>query len=549
MLWPYVRPELPRLGAALILGLMIAALGAAQPLLTRVVIDDGLIGRHFDRLIYACLAMVALASMGMALGALHRAIYVRASGRTLFALRRAAFAHLLRVSPRHLAELPVGDLVARLDGDVAEVQRFGTDSVATFVSSILSLCLVSVVMVGISWRLSLMIVALAPLQLVVRHIARPRIESSTRAVRNEAGRVSSFLIEILTGARAVQAAAAETHELCKLDALGEGYLGRVVNSQLVAYATGTAVALIGHLATAATFVVGGWYVIHGELTVGALVAFTAYLGRTAGSAASLAGLYTGYQRALVSLQRLQKLFELPVVKESASAIGLPRDARGALEFRAVTVRLAREGRCLLDNATLSIPAGKKIVLRGASGVGKTTISDLLRRFVEPDSGRILLDGVPLDQIRLADLRSRIVVVDHSPMLFRGTILDNLRYGQPQVNEAAVLRAAVLAQVDEFVQDLADGYLTLVGEGGAGLSTGQRQRIAIARASLTDPLVVILDEATSGLDRESSRSVHRAIDHAFGHRTRIIITHHAIDLETADRCLLLEAGRLQDIVPG
>ena len=445
--------------------------------------------------------------------------------------------------------MPVGDLVARLDGDVAEVQRFGTDSVATFVSSVLSLCLVSVVMVGISWRLSLLIIALAPLQLLVRHIARPRIESSTRAVRHEAGRVSSFLIEILSGARAVQAAAAEAHELRRLEVLGEGYLTRVLNSQLVAYATGTAAALLGHLATAATFVLGGWHVIHGELTVGALVAFTAYLSRTAGSAASLAGLYTGYQRALVSLQRLQRIFELPVVSDPAHAITLPRDARGALEFEAVTVRLAREDRLLLDNVWLAIPAGKKIVLRGASGVGKTTISDLLRRFVEPDGGRILIDGVALDQIRLADLRRRIVVVDHSPTLFRGTILDNLRYGHPEVNEAAVLRAAVLAQVDEFVQDLADGYLTQVGEGGAGLSTGQRQRIAIARASLADPLVVILDEATSGLDRESSRSIHRAIDHAFGHRTRIVITHHALDLETADRCLLLEAGRLQEISPG
>jgi ATP-binding cassette subfamily B protein len=342
-----------------------------------VVIDDGLIGRHFEQLLYACAGIFALALVGMALGALHRAIYVRASGRTLFALRRAAFGHLLKVSPRNLAEMPVGDLVTRLDGDVAEVQRFGTDSVATLVSSVLSLCLVTAVMVGISWRLSLLIVALAPLQLLVRHIARPRIESSTRAVRHEAGRVSSFLIEILSGARAVQAAAAEAHELHRLEVLGEGYLTRVLNSQLVAYATGTAAALLGHLATAATFVVGGWYVIHGELTVGALVAFTAYLSRTAGSAASLAGLYTGYQRALVSLQRLQRIFELPVVSDTAHAITLPRDARGALEFEAVTVRLAREGRLLLDKVWLAIPAGKKIVLRGASGVGKTTISDLL----------------------------------------------------------------------------------------------------------------------------------------------------------------------------
>jgi len=542
LLWPHLKPQGGTLTLAFLLGLSIAALSAAQPLLTRVVIDQGLIGRQFPRLVAACLGMLVLASSGFALGGLHRAIYVRASGRTLFSLRGAVYAHLLRVSPRRLARVPVGDLVSRLDGDIAEVQRFGTDAAAAFVSSVLTLVAVGAVMLSLSWRLSLVIAALMPLQLLVRHYARPRIEASTRSSREASGRLSGFLVETLSGARAVQAAAAEDLERRRLGALGEVYLGRVLRQQLVAYATSSFAGLLGHLATAATFVLGGWYVLHGQLSVGTLVAFIAYLGRSSGSAASIASLYTGYQRARVSLERVEELLDLPVVVESPHAVALPADARGALRFESVSVT-ADGGPPLLDAVSIDIPAGSKVVLRGASGAGKSTLADLLRRFLEPDSGRILLDGRPLGDYRLADLRRRIVVVEHSPVLFRGSILDNLRYGHPEVDEAAVLLAARQSQVDDFVSTMSEGYGTWLSEGGSGLSTGQRQRIAIARAALARPLIVVLDEATSGLDAESARAVHRSLDTIFGDRTRLVITHRADDIERSDLCWRLEAGRL------
>jgi ATP-binding cassette subfamily B protein len=542
LLWPHLKPQRGTLVLAFLLGLLIAGLSAAQPLLTRVVIDQGLIGRQFPRLVGACLGMLALALIGFALGGVHRAIYVRASGRALFSLRGMVYAHLLSVSPRRLARVPVGDLVSRLDGDIAEVQRFGTDAAAAFVSSVLTLVAVGGVMLGLSWRLTVLILALLPCQLVVRHYARPRIEASTRALREAAGRLSGFLVETLSGARSVQAAAAEPLEGRRLAALGDAYLTRALHQQLVAYATGSFAGLLGHVATAATFVLGGWYVLNGRLSVGTLVAFIAYLGRSSGSAASIASLYTGYHRARVSLERVEELLELPSVAESAQAVPLPPDARGALRFEAVSV-FGDGGTPVLDSVSVDIPAGSKVVLRGASGAGKSTLADLLRRFLEPDAGRILLDGRPLDGFMLADLRRRIVVVEHSPVLFRGSILDNLRYGNPDVDEASVLAAARQARVDEFVDALPQGYATPVGEGGSGLSTGQRQRIAIARAVLARPLIVILDEATSGLDTDSARAVHRSMDAAFCERTRLVITHRAGDIEESDLCWRLEAGRL------
>jgi ATP-binding cassette subfamily B protein len=547
LLWPHLRPRLPAFAGALVLALLIAALSAAQPLLTRMVIDQGLIAHQFPRLVAACLGMLGVAALGFLLGAVHRTIYMRASGRALFSLRREVYEHLLRVSPRRLAGIPVGDLVSRLDGDIAEVQRFGTDAASSFIGSVLSLVAAGAVMLGLSWRLTLLVAALLPLQLLVRHFARPRLETSTRDVREAASGLSAFLIETLSGARHVQAAAAEQREARRLTDLGAAYLERALRQQWIGYATGAFSALLGHLATAAAFVLGGWYVLEGELSVGTLVAFAAYLGRSAGSAASMTGLYSGYHRARVSLARVRQLLDLPQVRESSEAVALPADARGALRLESVTVAAAGEGRPVLDSVTLDIPAGTKAVLRGVSGAGKSTLADLLCRFIDPDSGRILLDGRPLGDYRLADLRLRIVVVEHSPILFRGTILENLRYGHDHIVESDVLEAARRSGVHEFVEALPDGYATRVGEGGAGLSTGQRQRIAIARAALARPLIVVLDEATSGLDIDMARLMHRSLDAAFGDRTRLIITHRTSDIEDWDLCWRLDAGRIRPAV--
>jgi ABC-type multidrug transport system fused ATPase/permease subunit len=241
---------------------------------------------------------------------------------------------------------------------------------------------------------------------------------------------------------------------------------------------------------------------------------------------------------------VEELLDLPCVPESPGAIAVPLDARGALRFESVSVAANGDGRPVLDSVTVDIPAGSKVVLRGASGAGKSTLADLLRRFVDPDSGRIMLDGKPLNAFKLSDLRRRVVVVEHSPVLFRGSILDNLRYGHAHVDAATAIEAARKALVDEFVSVLPQSYATQVGEGGSGLSTGQRQRIAIARAALAQPLIVILDEATSGLDAEAVRAVHRSLDSTFPERTRLVITHRAGDIEGSDVCWQLEAGRLR-----
>ena len=532
-----------RLAVAVGIGLVLASLSAAQPLLTRVVIDEGLIGRQYSRLVLACGAILLVALVGVLLGALHRVLYIRASGRALFSLRSDVYGHLLSVPPRELGVLPLGDLISRLDGDVGEVQRFGTDAVATVVNAVLTLAVMVAVMFSLSWQLTAVLAVLLPLQLVIRHYARPRLEMATRALRESSAGLSGFLVETIGGARQIQGSATERLEVARLDVLANGYLDRAIGQQLVSYATASAAGLLGHLATAATFLVGGWYVVEGRLTVGTLVAFAAYLGRSAGAASSVAGLYSSYQRARVSLVRVLRLYELHGLVDSPGARPIPPDAAGHLTLIGVEVGGRIDGAPQFSAVDLEVPAGTKVVLRGPSGAGKTTLVDLLRRFVQPDQGQILLDGYPLESYRLADVRRRIVVIEHSPVLFRGSIADSLCYGSANVTAEAIDRVAKLVGIDAFVAGLPRGYATDVGEAGASLSTGQRQRIAIGRALLADPLVVILDEATSGLHPEGVTELHQALDVALAGRTRIVVTHGTATVPGAATEWLMAGGRL------
>jgi ATP-binding cassette subfamily B protein len=530
----------------LAISLFLAALGAAQPLLTRLIIDRGLLARRFDVLVAACIGILCVAMLGLLLGAWHRRIYVSVSGGMLFQLRADAYAHLLRVPPCRHGELSIGDLVSRLDGDIGEVQRFATDTVLAALGSVLVLLITAGVMLTLAPQLALLVAVVLPLQLIVRRATRQRIAATTAAVREQAGRIGGFFVSTLSAIRTVQGAAAESTELRNLKQLSQTYLDRVQRQQLVGYATGAGTAMVGHMATAVVFVTGGWFVLGGSLTVGTLIAFVAYLGRGAGSASGLFALYTGYQRALVSLGRIQTMRALPILPELPGQVVLNRTAMGAISFEDIVFRYDNRTP-LLCGAKLSIPAGSKVSIHGESGAGKSTLVDLLRRFADPDSGRILLDGCDLRNYELRSLRRHIAVVDQSPVLLPGTLLDNLRYGSEHVSEREVLRAADQSGLAEFIASLHLGYGTSVGEAGALLSVGQRQRIAIARALLADPVVLVLDEATTGIDPSTACAIEAAIDRHFGNRTRIVITHRPDSLIGIDMAIRLVAGRLETFV--
>ncbi len=542
---PYIRRHRGSLLAVMALAAATAMLAVAQPYLSKLIIDDGLIGRHFDVLIELCAAIVLLASCGFALGALNRLLYVRLSGKILFAIREDVYAHILTLPPRFFRVRPVGDIVTRLDGDVAEIQRFSTDSVLAVVNGVLLLIFSAAIMIYMSVSLTVAAACILPLHLFLRHRARQHVSDSTREVRESRAVITNFLIETLGAAKAVQSAGAERWERDRLGSLNKGLLHRIVRQQLVGYTIGALSGVLSHLTTAVVFILGGWQVIHGSLTVGTLVAFTAYLARGTGSATSLMGLYTAYQRAEVSLNRVQELREAEPMRPRGGGSRVLGDRSAPMQFQNVSFRYPDAGQMLFEHLTLEIVPGSKVVLFGESGIGKSTLVELLRGFAEPASGAILLDCVDLSEYDLHSVRNRIPVLETEPVLFRGSVLDNLRYGNFDASADRVMEAAKRTGVESFVFALPDGYATELGFRGAGLSTGQRQRIAVARALLGSPFALVLDEATSNLDAASVGFMHELIDGHFGERTRIVITHNPHSVPRADRILELRDGSVHE----
>ena len=548
-LWPYLRARLPALAAVAALAVVASLLSIALPYLTKEIVDQGLLAHDFHRLERLCWAILAIAAAGFAIGALNRWLYVRASADVLFALREDLYAHLVSLPPALQRRRAVGDLVTRLDGDVAEIQRFGTDTVLAFVNGALALGATAAIMIYMSWRLALIAAAALPLQLALRQLARPWITARTRAVREQTSAIAHFLYETLSATKAIQAYGAERHESARLAGLNRTYLGRLLAQQMLNFTVGGVSNLLSHGATAAVFLVGGYRVIHGETSVGTLVAFVAYMARGTGSAVSLLNLVTASQRARVSLDRVRELLEPgepgvaavaspvesadpdepassahPVAYADPRAGAARRRRRGELSFERVRLGVAVCGRPLLADTTLVFDAGAKIVIHGDSGAGKSTLVDALCRFVPLDAGRIRLDGRDVATLAPRALRRAVAVLVTEPAIFRASLFENLRYGRFDAPESAVLRAARRAGVEAIADRLPSGYASLLGEHGRELSTGERQRVALVRALLRDPDVLVLDEALANLDAAAAVELLHLIDEQFGDRTRIVVTH-------------------------
>ena len=538
----FVRPKAGRLALVLVVALATTALALAQPLLTRLLIDDGILAADFEIVLLACGAMLAVALATALLGGLNRWQHVGLSADVLFALRSAVFAHLERLSPRFYARWRGGDLLARLDGDVAEIQRFAIDGLLAAVSAVIALIGTLALMLMLSWQLALIAFVLLPLEILLLRRLRPRIETTTRSLRERGSDLSSFLVERLAAMKLVQSVAAEQREAEALDALQGRFRGDLLRQQMVGWLAGAIPGVLTQASTALVFVIGGWMVIEGRLTLGTLIAFAAYLGRASGPVQSLLGLWVATRRALVSLRRVVELTaESPEVVSPPRPRPLPAGARGEVRFE--DVHFGHGGVPVLAGADLVIAAGEKVAIIGPSGAGKTTLIDLLLRHYDPDAGRIRLDGVDLRDLALEELRRRVAVVAQDTVLFKGSLLDNLRYGAPDAGEAQILDAARRAEVDAFARTLPEGYASDVGSAGSALSGGQRQRIALARALLRDPLVLVLDEATSAVDGVTEARIIRAVDEQFAHRTRIVISHREASFAGAERVVALENGRL------
>lgn len=550
-LWPFLQPYRLRIGAALLFLLLAALATLAFPLALRQLVDQGLGGasNHGERLMAMREHFLALFMVGASLGLFSagRFYMVTWLGERVTAdLRNAVYRHVLQQSPEFFETTQSGEVLSRITTDTTVVQ--------TVVGSSLSMGLRNTVM-GIGALI--MLVATNPLVMgqvlgILVLVVLPalyfgrRVRKLSRASQDRVADTSAIAAEVLNAVPVVQSYTQEQAEAARFAAASESAFDTArkrtkVRSGLVAFIiTATFAALLWGLYQ------GTQAVLAGKITAGHLGQTVVYVILLVSSVAVLAEVFGDVQRAAGATERLMELLasESPVA-EARDPLPLPSVQGGtALSLQGLQFHYpSRPAQAALADFDLEIAPGETVALVGPSGAGKSTVFQLLLRFYEAQSGRILLNGVPTDRLRLADLRSAIGLVPQDSVIFSTSAMENIRYGRPEASDAEVMAAAKAAFADDFIRALPEGYATFLGERGVRLSGGQRQRISIARAMLKNPPLLLLDEATSALDAESERMVQAALEVAMQDRTTLVIAHRLATVQRADRIIVMEHGRI------
>jgi ATP-binding cassette, subfamily B, bacterial len=529
----YIVPHWRPLALVLALSLASTALALYLPYLTKELVDRALIGRDLEALRRVVFLFVVTGFASFAINVVAGLRYTETSARILFAMRLAAYEHLQRLSPRFYARTRLGDIVSRLNNDIGEIQRVAAEAALAWVGNALFLAGTIVMLVWLDAMLFLLAIAMVPFSLAALVVYRRLLEARIRVLRERSAEIGSFLIETLQGMRLVAASNAQPREVARFRALNEGFVTALMAMQRATYQSGGLPGLLLSLGTAAVFLYGGARVIEGTLSLGTLAAFMAYQMRLMGPIQALMGLYAAVATARVSWARVVEILDTrPEVEEPASPVPLAH-VRGDITLEHVTVGFDR-GTQVLDDVNLHVRAGEVVAVMGASGSGKSTLADVLLRLIEPDAGRVLLDGHDVRTLRLADVRRHVVLAEQVPFIFHATLAENIRYARPDASLERVVDAARAAGLDAVARAWRDGYDTVVGERGQALSAGERQRVAIARALLADPAVLILDEPTAPLDRDTERLLAEGLQRLAHGRTTIVITHRPELAARADR---------------
>ena len=538
----YLRPYRWQLVLVVVLSLVSTGFSLVVPLLSRTLVDGAILAGDAGALRLVVLVFVAVTAAGFGLNVWSGMRYTRVSADVLFDMRLALYRHLQRLSPRFHARTRFGDVMSRLNNDIGEIQRIASEAVLAWVGNVLFLVGAVVMLAYLDVRLLLLGTAALPVSVWALVHYRRRLEKRVAVLRERSADIGSFLIETLQGVRLVVAANAQEREVRRFRRRNGRFIDALMAMQWTTYLSGGLPGLVLSGSTALVFLVGGQRVIDGTLTLGTLVAFMAYQLRLFAPVQALMGLYASFATVRVSLGRVHEILDVePEVVESPSAGALPA-VRGALDLDDVTLSFDR-GAPVLEHVTLRVAAGECLAIVGPSGGGKSTIADLALRFLDPDAGTVRLDGRDLRALRLRDLRAHVGLVDQEPAVFHASIADNIRYARPDATDGEVRAAAGRAGLARFVATLPEGYATVVGERGAALSAGERQRLAVARALLAAPSVLVLDEPTAALDPESEQQVAEGFETVMRGRTTVLITHRAALARRADRVAVLDGARV------
>jgi ATP-binding cassette subfamily B multidrug efflux pump len=541
----YLGPYRRDLALSLALLLAIGLLELVGPYLTGVAIDRFLTTGQWEGL--GPLALLYLGVLLLLFGLRYVQTYLlnRTGQRAMHDLRVELFAHLQRMGLRFFDRHPVGALMTRLTNDIEALNEALTSGVVAVLGDVITMVGISVVLVLLDWRLALITFLCLPLLYASSHWIQQRLRDSYRTIRVRLARLNANVQEAISGLAVIQLFGQERRALERFDALNRDHLAASQRSVLYFSLLFPVVGAVGAVATAAIVWYGGGQVLQGTLTLGVLVAFVQYLHRFYEPIRDLAEKYNIMQQAMTAAERIFGLLDQePDIRDPARPRPLVAP-RGEIVFEHVWFAYEGEHWVLRDIA-LRIAPGERVAFVGATGAGKTSLISLLARFYDPQRGRILLDGVDLRELDQATLRHQLGIVLQDPFLFAGTLAHNIRLNDPTIDDARVREAARRVGAAAFIERLPGGYEHVVRERGAGLSTGQKQLIAFARALAHDPRVLlVLDEATSSVDAETEARISAALRELGRGRTVIAIAHRLSTVQEMDRIVVLHKGRVAE----
>jgi ATP-binding cassette, subfamily B, bacterial len=538
----FLRPYKLSLTVSILLAVLSQGAAIALIWLTGAVIDKALATHDHEMLRILVVAVLAVGVARAALMAGRRLLSGRQALAVEMDMRHGLYSHLVRLSFGFYDRHQTGQLMSRATVDLQGVRFFLGYGLIFFFQNAITVISVTAVLLVFNWKLALIALAITPVLVVVAyrysHVTHPTL----REVQQKLADVATVAEENIVGVHVVKSFAQEPQESAKFHARSEAVFEQTVkaNRQRALYVP--FISWLPLLAQGAVLLVGARMVTSGELTVGGFVAFNLYLGMLVMPLRSL-GMWIGQaQRATASGERIFQVMDEPEeIAEQPDAVELP-PGDGDLRFEDVHFEYLA-GRPVLDGVTLDVPAGRTIALIGQTGSGKTTLTSLVPRFYDTTSGRVLVDGVDVRDVKLTSLRRAIGVISQDPFLFSASVRENITFGAPDLDDAEVERIAGLAQAAEFVEELPDGYDTIIGERGITLSGGQRQRLAIARALAVDPRILILDDATASVDATTEARIRVGLREAMQDRTTLIIAHRLSTIALADEIVVLDEGRI------
>jgi len=538
-----LRPYRPQVLLMLLALVIATAAGLAPPYLAGRAIDDGIQAQDSGAL--TVIVLVFLASTVLYWGASYAQTYLVGwvGQRALQDLRERIYSHVQAMSIGFFTRNKPGVLISRLTNDVQALDSLVTDGVVTLISSTLTLGGVVAILLLLDVPLALVTFLTFPLLAMASVAFRIASAGAYRLTREKIANITAYLQETLSGVRVVRSFGQESRHIERMTDLNEE--NRAANMRTV-YLNASyfpAVELLSALGTAAILLYGGYQVIDGNTEIGILVAFVGYLNQFFDPIQQISQLYTTYQQGMAALDKIFDLLDTaPDMTDKPGALD-PGEIRGELRLEDVSFSYSDGGEWALREVDLVVPAGQTVALVGETGAGKSTLAKLVARFYDPQEGRVLVDGNDVRDLQARALRRQLGIVPQEGFLFSGTVRENIAFGRPDASEDDIREAAGAVGADGFIERLADGYGTEVGERGAHLSAGQRQLVAFARALLAEPRILILDEATSNVDVRTERTIERGLERLLHGRTAMVIAHRLSTIRRAGRIVVLENGRI------